>query len=127
MKKLLQGESGSRSIKVDLEAKTAQVTHCWKKDKNAARYELSFTYSLDVDEKEIHRLAVLWINKDFQNRMRSEGTTEKELIELEKSPISVLEMYSKKERAPRDPKKAAASALSKLSKEEVKAILAKFS
>lgn len=128
MKKLMNGETGTRSTVIDGmgEVVTATVTHCWKKDRDSTRYQLCFSYLFDVEIEEAYRLAALWVNKDYQNRMRVESYNEKELAELEKSPISVTEMYAKKDRAPRDPKKAALTALKKLSKEEVAAILAKF-
>lgn len=127
MKKLLSGEAGNRSTVINVETKTAAVTHCWKRDRNSTRYQLNFNYSFDVEPEEVYRFAALWVNKDYQNRMRAESYSEKELAAIEQSTISVKGMYAKKERGPHDPKKAAESALSKLSKEEVEAILSKFS
>ena len=126
MKKLLNGDAGKRSVLVAKDKKTATVEHCWKASSDSPRYNLKFVYNLDVPQAEIYRLAVLWINKDFQNRMRSEKLKESDLVELEKSPISVAEIYEKKERAPRDPRKAAANALEKLSEAERAEILARY-
>ncbi len=126
MKKLLAGESGQRATIVDVAAKTVVVTHCWKRDRTATRYQLEYTYSFDVSEAEVYRLAALWVNKDFQNRMRVEQYNEKELTQFERDSISVKEMYAKKERGPRDPKKAAATAMSKLNAAEQAEILAMF-
>ena len=123
MKALVQGESGTRSTIISVEEKTATVTHCWKKDRDAKRYELTFNYIFDVELEEVYRLAALWVNKDFQNRMRADGFTEKQLEAQEGQEISVTEMYAKKEHAGRDPVKAATSAFSKLSDEEKAALL----
>ena len=136
MKKLVNGEAGTRSVvistsdKKDEESGIAQkqavVTHCWKKDRDATRYELVFTYLFDVSEREVYRLAALWLNKDFQNRMRVEAYNEKELAAIEKTVISVKEMYAKRDRKERDPKKAAATAISKMSKDDVLAMFEKY-
>ena len=124
MKKILQGETGHRDIVVDAKTKVVDVTHLWKKDKDGDRYQLNFKYEFDISETEILRLAALWVNKDLQNRMRTEGWTPKQLESQEKEVISVAEFYAPRERMPRDPKKAAQAALSKLSPEELKEILA---
>ena len=117
MKTLLNGESGSRNVEIDLEKKEAKVTHCWKKDRDAQRYELTFTYKLDCTDEELARYALLWVNKDYQNRMRSENFTKSDLERQEAKPISIKEMYEKRERVA-DPFKRAASAVTKLSDAE---------
>ena len=124
MKKILDGESGSRGVAVDVEKKTVKVTHCWKKDKDAQRYELTFVYDFDVELSEVYRLAALWVNKDMQNRMRGDNAGEKDLGRYEKAPISVSGLYNPRERGPADPVKAAKRALERLSDEERAAILA---
>ena len=103
MKKILQGETGHRDIVVDAKTKVVDVTHLWKKDKDGDRYQLNFKYEFDISEAEILRLAALWVNKDLQNRMRTEGWTPKQLESQEKEVISVAEFYAPRERMPRDP------------------------
>jgi hypothetical protein len=117
MKKILDGESGSRGVVIDIPNKKAVVEHCWKKDKDAQRYQLKFVYVFDVSLEETYRLAALWVNKDFQNRMRSEKASEGDLARYEGTPISVKEMYATKDREV-DPMKRVVNALEKLSDEE---------
>ena len=126
MKKLLQGESGSRGTVIDVKSKLAVVTHCWKQSKDSTRYQLEYKYSFDVEIEEVYRLAALWVNKDFQNRMRVEKHNEKELTAQEGEVISVKKMYEKRERAAKDPVKAAASAFGKISDAERAAMFAEY-
>lgn len=123
MKKLLQGETAQRNVQPDAKAKTAVVDHSWKKSNESPRYQLRFSYDFSqCSEDEILRLATLWVNKDFQNRMRSQEWGEKELKAQEEKPIDVAEMYRETRRAA-DPKSKAKKALSALSEEERKALL----
>ena len=126
MKRLVQGESGSRDVVVDITSKVVDVKHCWKKDKDSTRYELDFKYQFDVEESEVYRLAALWVNKDMQNRMRTDRCNEKQLEKLEAEVISVSEFYTPKERAPRDPFVAAKNAFAKLSEEDRKALISQY-
>ncbi len=114
MKTILDGESATRSTVIDVEKKTAQVVHCWKKDRDAQRYQLTFNYHFDVELTEVYRLAALWVNKDFQNRMRSDNFTASQLEAQEKKVISITEMYAKKERVAKSPAETALSAFAKL-------------
>lgn len=130
MKRLTSGESATREVIITLSEeiteRTAAVTHAWKKDKDAIRYQLKFTYLFDIPLESVYKYAALWINKDYQNRMRGETLNEKALEKLEQSPISVKEMYTAKPRTERDPVKAAHKALESLSKEECDALVSEF-
>ena len=122
MKKLLSDDKGSRSIAIS--GKVVEVNHCWKVDKDSPRYQLKFTYDFAaLSDGEVLRLAALWVNKDFQNRMRTERWTEKELNHQEQSVIDVKEMYSERRRNGVDPLKRAQNALDKLSPEELEFLL----
>lgn len=123
MKKLLSGDAGTRKVTLGANKKFATVQHCWKKDRDSQRYALTFEYSIDVSQDEMYRYAMLWINKDFQNRMRGDGCNESALKGYEAKPISIKEMYSKKERNV-DPMSAAKRAVAKMSDAD-KAELAK--
>lgn len=114
-----------RPVVVDVESRVATVVHTWKPEKDSdVRYELTFKYDYSaVDDEAIWRLATLWVNKDFQNRMRMAKFSEAGLEELESKPIDVAEMYAKKSRAPVDPKAQFEKIAKSMSKEELKAVL----
>lgn len=118
MKKILDGEQGSRNVSVDMANRSAVVDHCWKRDKASQRYQLRFGYDLSkVSDEEVWRYALLWINKDYQNRLRAEAAGEKELAEAEATPIDVHAMYER-ERAKVNPAAAVQRQLGKLSDSE---------
>ena len=58
--------------------------------------------------------------------MRSDNLKEADLLKVEESTISITEMYTAKERAARDPKVAAESALKKMSVEDIKELFEKY-